>query len=84
MYIKRIVLRNIRGFKLLDFNFERSPGKFAGWTVFTGNNGSGKSALLKAIAVGLTGLDTARSLQFSLQRPCHRVGHARQSTKNVP
>jgi len=68
MYIKRIVLKNIRGFQELDFNLERNDGAYAGWTVFTGDNGSGKSALLKAIAVGLTGKDIARALQPSFSR----------------
>lgn len=63
MHVKRIVLSNIRGFESLDFDLERSPNDFAGWTVFTGNNGSGKSAVLKAIVIGLTGIETARSLQ---------------------
>lgn len=68
MYISQVILRNIRGFKTLEFNFERPGSVFAGWTVFTGDNGSGKSALLKAMAVGLTGKDTARSLQPSFHR----------------
>ena len=65
MYIKRIELRNIRGFKHLDFNLDRGNGEYAGWTVITGDNGSGKSSLLKAIAVCLVGKDTARALQPS-------------------
>ncbi len=43
MYITRIVLRNIRGFAELDFDLTRPDGSYAGWTVFTGDNGSGKS-----------------------------------------
>jgi len=67
MYIKRIILKNIRGFEELDFDLTRADGSYAGWTVFTGDNGSGKSALLKAIAVGLVGKETARALQPSFQ-----------------
>lgn len=63
MYIKQITLRNIRDFNNLEFDLSRLGGKHAGWTVFTGDNGSGKSALLKAVAVALAGRDTARSLQ---------------------
>ena len=68
MYIGKVILKNIRGFADLQFNFARPNGSHAGWTVFTGNNGSGKSTLLKAIAVALTGKDTARALQPSFHR----------------
>jgi hypothetical protein len=67
MYISKVTLRNIRGFADLHFNLERKVGEYAGWTVFTGDNGSGKSSLLRAIAIGLTGRDVARSLQLSFQ-----------------
>lgn len=65
MYVKRIVLESIRGFRELDFSLQRPDNSYAGWTVFTGDNGSGKSALLKALAVALTGLESARALQTS-------------------
>lgn len=68
MYLKSIQLTNIRGFADLKFDLARPDGSFAGWTVFTGDNGSGKSSLLKAIAVGLTGKETARALQPSFHR----------------
>jgi energy-coupling factor transporter ATP-binding protein EcfA2 len=68
MYISKIDLLNIRGFSSLKFNLEREGGRLAGWTVFTGDNGSGKSSLLKAIALCLVGRDTARSLQASFNR----------------
>ena len=61
-------LKNIRGFEDLKFNLARPDGSYAGWTVFTGDNGSGKSSLLKAVAVALTGKDTARALQPSFHR----------------
>lgn len=68
MYVKNIALKDIRGFADLSFDLTRPDGTFAGWTVFTGDNGAGKSSLLKAIAVGLTGKETARALQPSFQR----------------
>lgn len=68
MYIGKVVLKNIRGFENLQFDLARPDGSYAGWSVFTGDNGSGKSSLLKAIAVGLTGKDTARALQPSFHR----------------
>jgi len=68
MYLGKVILKNIRGFKSLEFDLERPDGTYAGWTVFTGDNGSGKSSLLKAIAVALTGQDSARALQPSFHR----------------
>ena len=68
MYIKTIALKDIRSFKDLHFDLTRPSGDFAGWTVFTGDNGAGKSSLLKAIAVGLIGKETARALQPSFHR----------------
>ena len=68
MYIGKVILKNIRGFTDLQFDLARPDGVYAGWTVFTGDNGSGKSSLLKAISVGLTGKDTARALQPSFHR----------------
>lgn len=68
MFIDKVTLRNVRGFGELDFSLRRESGQYAGWTVFTGDNGSGKSSLLKAIAVALAGKDAARALQPSFHR----------------
>jgi len=62
MYVKSVTLENLRGFKDLHFDFERSDGEFAGWTVFVGGNASGKSTLLKGIALAVMGPDAARQL----------------------
>ncbi|WP_300681915.1 ATP-binding protein [Nocardioides sp.] len=49
-----------------DRNLTERPGTpFPGWTVITGDNGSGKSTILKAIALALMGPDKARFLQPS-------------------
>ncbi len=67
MYIQRVVLENLKGFKSLDFSFLRPDGSLPGWTVLTGDNGSGKTALLKAIALALVGPDVGRALQPSFR-----------------
>lgn len=66
MYLKRIIIEDIRGFRSVDFDLERSPSEFRGWTVITGDNASGKTALLKAVALAIIGPDTARILQPSM------------------
>lgn len=72
MYVNRVILENIRPFERLDFAFERpviAPGgqpAYAGWTVITGDNASGKSTLLRAIALALLGPEQLRNLGASL------------------
>lgn len=67
MYIQRVVLEDVKGFRALDFDFRRPDGRLQGWTVLTGDNGSGKTALLKAIALALVGPEVGRALQPSLR-----------------
>lgn len=55
MYVKAVELKNVKGFEHLHFKFDRSDGSYAGWTVLVGGNASGKSTLLKAIALSLLG-----------------------------
>lgn len=69
MYIHRIILKNVKGFDCLDIRLGREDGmgveSYAGWNVLTGGNGSGKSTVLKAVALALLGPETARALQSS-------------------
>jgi DNA repair exonuclease SbcCD ATPase subunit len=62
MYIHKISIHNIRGFAHLDFDLRRPNGDYAGWTVFTGDNGAGKSTFLKVIALSL--LDSGSPMQL--------------------
>jgi energy-coupling factor transporter ATP-binding protein EcfA2 len=72
-----VVLENVRGFKGLDFTLARPEGKYQGWTVVTGDNASGKTTLLKAIAAVLVGPDSVRALQPSWK------GWVRQGAKEA-
>jgi energy-coupling factor transporter ATP-binding protein EcfA2 len=80
VYISKISLKNIRGFESLDFDLDRGDGKFAGWTVFTGSNGSGKSSLMRAIATCIVGRDTTRALETSFQGWMREPGNGEKST----
>lgn len=63
MYITEIELTNLRSFKgTHKVSLAHDDGSYAGWTVFAGRNDSGKSSLLKAIALGVIGPLASRSL----------------------
>lgn len=61
MYVRRVVLSDVRGFEKADLDL--APDEvYPGWAVVTGDNGSGKTALLRAISLGLLGPDQTRDL----------------------
>jgi len=80
MYISKIILKHIRGFESLEFDLDRGGGVFAGWTVFTGSNGSGKSSLMRAIATCIIGRDTTRGLETSFQGWIREPSNGEKST----
>ncbi len=49
MYIKKVVIENIRSIS----HFEMEFPKPAGWHVLIGDNGSGKTSVLQAMALGI-------------------------------
>src|SRR4051812_4225489 len=54
MFLRRIHIRNVRS--IADLLWELPPeATGAGWHVILGDNGSGKSSLLRAIALALVG-----------------------------
>ncbi|MGW0804302.1 AAA family ATPase [Nonomuraea sp. NPDC002799] len=58
MYISKLVVQGIRGFsgpRAVALDFDRPDGSYAGWTVLAGRNGSGKTTILQAVALGIIG-----------------------------
>ena len=66
MFLKRLVLNNIRSIESLDLSFGTGNKKLRQWTLILGENGSGKSTLLKALALALVG---AEGLPDLLENP---------------
>src|SRR5690349_4304669 len=65
MYIKTLKLEHLRGFSELEFDFQRPDKTYSGWTVFVGGNSSGKSTILRGIALALMGPDAGGRLMGS-------------------
>ena len=76
MYLKRVALNGIKGFDNAELDFRPEGADYAGWSVVTGDNGSGKTALLRAIAMAIAGPDDARQLLPDLRG---WVAHGRSS-----
>jgi hypothetical protein len=61
MYLTRFTLQNIRAIRNLDWQvpLHRAPG----WHVLLGDNGSGKSSVLRSLALGFVGPEEAMALR---------------------
>jgi len=65
MYISRVTLENVRAFsgpRNVDLTLTRPDGSHAGWTVLAGRNGSGKTSLVRAMALAASAPFVAVSL----------------------
>jgi predicted ATP-binding protein involved in virulence len=60
MHIKEFELKNIRGIKELKVKFDRP----AGWHVFIGDNGTGKSTVLRSLVFSILGEKEANKLNI--------------------
>jgi predicted ATP-binding protein involved in virulence len=59
MYIQKVKIENIKSIKNFEMEFENP----AGWHVLIGDNGSGKSSIIQAIALALIGSDEIAGIQ---------------------
>lgn len=55
MFLKKLVLQNFKGFDHLELSFEKENGEVRKQTLLLGRNGTGKSNVLKAIAIITSG-----------------------------
>lgn len=66
MYLQQCRIRNIKCFEDIELNFRNPDGTIRRWNVVIGENGTGKTVLLQAIAIALMGEKAASVL---LPRP---------------
>lgn len=64
MYINHVLINNIRSISNFEMKFD--PGKQAGWHVLIGDNGAGKSTIVRSIALGIIGPADAKALRLNL------------------
>ena len=62
LYLSRVELYNVRCFDKLDIVFRRPEVSPPGWNLILGDNATGKSTLLRSIAMGLCDEASAASL----------------------
>lgn len=66
MYLRRLRLKNLLCFEDIELSFVDDKDKVLKWTVILGENGTGKSAIIRSVALLLSGLRGAQQL---LQEP---------------
>jgi hypothetical protein len=62
MYLSRVRLENIRAFKVLDLPLLSATDKPRPWTLLLGDNATGKTTILRSIAIGLNDESSAAGL----------------------
>src|SRR6266540_3712222 len=78
MYINRVQLIDIRQFDKLDLSFTAESGKALKWSLFLGDNATGKTTLLRSIAVGLCDESSAAGLVRELTGSLVRKGSSKR------
>ena len=63
MYLERIEIQNIRSIQSAVWDSGFSPPTSGGWHVILGDNGSGKSSFIRAVALALVGPSEAKALR---------------------
>ena len=74
MKITNLKLKNIRCFKTADIPFENDRGQVKNWSLIIGDNGQGKTTLLRSLALGLCDVPEASGLLQELHGGFLREG----------
>ncbi len=61
MYINKLTIKNIRSISSFEMAFEKPEG----WHVIIGDNGAGKSTIVRAIALGIIGPNDSKALRLN-------------------
>lgn len=64
MYLKTVIVRNVKSLEAAELSW--SPGREPGWHVILGDNGQGKSTLLRAISLALLGPSAPDFLRLAI------------------
>jgi predicted ATP-binding protein involved in virulence len=83
VYINRVELTNIRQFRHLDLSFRAESGSPLKWSLFLGDNATGKTTLLRSIAVGLCDESSAAGLVRELTGSLVRKGSTRDGVIRI-
>ncbi|UHD14603.1 AAA family ATPase [Thiocapsa bogorovii] len=62
MFLKQLALQNIRSIKELGLSFDTDEGRVRKWTLVLGQNGAGKSTILRAAALVTAGSEALPEL----------------------
>jgi predicted ATPase len=62
MFLQRILLKNVKSIEDLELDLTDGNGRTRKWTFLVGDNGCGKSSLLRAVALLLAGSDALPEL----------------------
>ena len=57
MFLRKVTIENVRSLELLELSCVNGDGEVRKWTLLLGENGCGKSTMLRAIALTLAGSD---------------------------
>jgi uncharacterized protein (TIGR02646 family) len=82
-YIASIRIRNFRAIEDIKLNLPPGGDESQGWKVLLGENASGKSTVLKAIALALMGRDFLESVEGYLQGILRRCSIRPEATSGV-